>query len=67
MTDETGVFHAFMPLTTTGQWWVSYVAISCESNIMSSDCSSWIGEPHPKGTYIQLPGQAGSTLEFVWE
>ena len=67
MTDETGIFHAFMPLNASGTWWVGYTAISCESNRMSEDCSTWVGEPAPKGMYIELPQANGTTMDFVWQ
>ena len=67
MTDASGVFYAFMPASTKGTWWVSYTAISCESNIMSPDCSTWNGTSNPKGVYIDLPQADGSILEFAWK
>ena len=66
ITDESGVFHAFMPRDSSGTWWVSYTAISCESNIMDADCN-WVGKPSPEGVYINLPQGATSILEFAWK
>jgi hypothetical protein len=66
MTDESGIFHAFMPPDTSGTWWVSYTAISCESNIMDASCN-WAGSPFPEGVYVELPQGANSTLEFGWK
>lgn len=65
MTDETGVFFAFMPQQSSGTWWMSYVAIACTSNIMDASCN-FSGEPDPKGVNIQLPRDAGPIWEFKW-
>jgi hypothetical protein len=67
MTDADGVFYAFLPPDAQGSWWVSYTAISCESNMMDATCSNWSGEPDPKGMYVQLPGGAHSALQFTWK
>jgi hypothetical protein len=66
-TDADGIFYAFLPPDAQGSWWVSYTAISCESNVMDATCSNWTGEPDPKGMYVQLPGGAHSPLKFVWK
>jgi hypothetical protein len=66
MTDESGIFHAFMPRDSSGTWWVSYTAISCKSNIMDADCN-WVGKPLPEGVYLELPQGASSMLEFAWK
>jgi hypothetical protein len=66
-TDADGVFYAFLPSDSTGSWWASYVAISCESNMMDSTCTNWTGEPDPKGTYVQLPGGSYSPMQFTWK
>jgi hypothetical protein len=67
MTDADGIFHAFLPADSKGSWWVEYVAISCDSNVMDATCTNWTGEPDPKGTYVQLPGGSYSPLKFVWK
>jgi hypothetical protein len=67
MTDADGVFYAFLPLESRGSWWISYTAISCESNKMDATCSNWTGEPEPKGVYVQLPGGSYSPFQFVWK
>jgi hypothetical protein len=68
MTDINGFFYAFMPLTASGEWYVSYVAIACTSNLMDADCN-WISgvatQPEPAGTFVTLP--ITSTLEFIWK
>ncbi len=62
-TDENGVFLAFMPLNTSGQWMVSYVAISCDSNVMDANCVS-NGTVFPTSREINLPSE--EVLTFTW-
>lgn len=62
-TDENGVFLAFMPLNTSGVWTVSYVAISCESNVMDANCTS-NGTIFPPSREINLP--TDEVLSFTW-
>jgi hypothetical protein len=66
MTDADGTFYAFLPADSRGSWWVEYVGISCESNVMDATCSNWTGEANPKGMYVQLPGGAHSPVKFDW-
>jgi hypothetical protein len=68
MTDAIGDFYAFMPLTASGEWYVSYVAIACTSNLMDANCnwkSGVVTQPDPVGISITLP--LASTLEFPWK
>jgi len=68
MTDANGDFYAFMPLTASGEWYVSYVAIACTSNLMDVNCNYKSGvatQPDPIGISITLP--LTSTLEFPWK
>lgn len=68
MTDANGDFYAFMPLTASGEWYVSYVAIACTSNRMDANCNWKSGialQPEPAVTFITLPQAA--TLEFTWK
>jgi uncharacterized protein YgiM (DUF1202 family) len=37
--DENGIFLVFMPPDVSGEWAVSYTAISCTSNTMDDDCN----------------------------
>ena len=67
MTDAEGMFYAFLPEDSSGSWWASYVAISCESSVMDATCSNWTGEPDPKGMYVQLPGGSYSPMQFTWK
>jgi len=66
--DSNGDFYLFMPLTATGTWYVAYVAIGCESNLMDANCNYKPGiayQPDPPGLSITLP-YAG-ILNFVWK
>ena len=66
-TDANGIFYAFMPLTASGTWSVSYTAIACISNIMDKDCkclSGTCGKPAPEITGISLPSD--ELLSFMW-
>ena len=68
MTDANGDFYAFMPLTASGEWVVSYVAIACTSNLMDANCNWKSGvatQPDPVGISITLP--LTSTLKFIWK
>ena len=68
MTDANGDFYAFMPLTASGEWVVSYVAIACTSNLMDANCnwkSGVVTQPDPVGISITLP--LTSTLVFPWK
>jgi hypothetical protein len=66
MTDAEGTFYAFLPADSKGSWWVEYVGISCESNVMDATCTNWTGTSEPKGMYVQLPGGAYSPVKFEW-
>lgn len=68
MTDANGDFYAFMPLAASGEWYISYVAIACTSNLMDANCNWKSGtalQPEPAGTFITLP--QAKTLEFIWK
>jgi hypothetical protein len=65
LTDETGMFYAFMPQTASGRWWVAYTAIACTSNIMDANCN-WVGLPSPEGVFIEIPQSSETVLEFGW-
>jgi hypothetical protein len=67
VTDETGVFYAFMPKDAAGQWTVAYTAVSCTSNTMDENCNcrnAVCGSAHPSETTITLPQAV--TLDFTW-
>ena len=68
ITDETGMFYAFMPVNTTGTWAVSFTAITCTSNVMDKDCkclNGVCGGPTPASISVTLPLE--QSLEFLWK
>lgn len=68
MTDENGVFYAYLPSSLTGKWYVSYTAIACTSNLMDADCNcinDACGSISPELTSVTLPQT--EPLEFLWE
>lgn len=67
VTDVTGQFYAFLPLTAGGQWIVSYVSVSCTSNTMDANCNcvgGLCGKADPDSQVITLP--FGGILQFTW-
>lgn len=67
-TDETGVFHAYLPVTAAGTWTVSFTAVNCTSNKMGGNCecpNGNCGKPDPEITTITLP--ATDMVEFIWK
>jgi hypothetical protein len=60
VTGADGNFYAFFPKSSSGQWTVTYVAISGTSNMVNSS-----GKPQPETQKITLTG--GQKLEFVWQ
>ena len=68
VTDSTGTFYAFMPLSAHGTWTVSYTAVACTSNTMDANCNCLngaCGKPDPELTTVILP--FSGTLTFVWK
>jgi SH3-like domain-containing protein len=68
MTDVTGEFIAFMPLSASGTWDVTYVAIACTSNTMDADCNckdGYCGTVYPQTQTTTLP--QGQELLFAWK
>lgn len=66
-TDSTGQFYAYLPLSATGSWLVSYVSVACTSNTMdaNSNCASGrCGKADPDNQAIILP--YNGTLQFTW-
>jgi uncharacterized protein YraI len=69
MTDDSGAFYGFMPADARGTWFVSYTAVSCESNTMDASCNCQAGvcgSPDPKGVNVDFPRAADDPLTFVW-
>jgi hypothetical protein len=67
-TDELGIFYAFMPLTASGTWTVSFTAVHCTSNTMDANCQCLggiCGKPDPEVTSISLPTE--ESLKFTWK
>lgn len=64
ITDENGVFLAYMPLNSSGTWVVSYVAISCDSNVMDANCNA-NGTVEPVLQQISLPSD--QVIAFTWK
>jgi hypothetical protein len=67
MTDANGFFYAFLPLTASGTWTVSFTAIACTSRLMGPTCECVIagcGKSDPEITTVTLP--TDQLLEFTW-
>jgi hypothetical protein len=67
-TDSTGHFYAYLPATLSGQWYVTYVSVSCNSNTMDAGCNcigGACGKVEPEGITIALP--YSGALEFLWK
>jgi uncharacterized protein YraI len=67
-TDATGNFFAYLPLSASGQWMVSYVSVACTSNTMNANCNcinKVCGRANPDSVIITLP--ASGVLQFVWK
>jgi hypothetical protein len=66
-TDSTGQFYAYLPLSATGSWLVSYVSVACTSNAMDANCKcagGRCGKADPDNQAITLP--YSGTLQFMW-
>lgn len=68
MTDEEGIFYAFLPEGYEGEWKVIYTAVACTSNTMDSECNcvgGLCGTSDPLEQTITLPQTA--PLTFTWK
>lgn len=66
-TDSTGQFYAYMPISASGSWQVSYVSVACTSNTMDANCNcagGRCGKADPDNQAITLP--YNGTLQFTW-
>jgi hypothetical protein len=65
--DGDGQFYAYLPLSASGQWLVSQVAVACTINTMDANCNciGRCGEADPQSVSITLPYE--ELLEFVWK
>jgi hypothetical protein len=66
-TDVSGTFYAYLPLTASGVWTVSYVSLDCKSNAMDANCNclSNVCSPDPVSIPVSLPVNA--PLNFTWK
>ncbi len=67
MTDSSGNFFAFMPLSASGAWTISYTAVACTSNTMDANCNcrnNSCGRPYPDSLTVTLPHD--DVLIFAW-
>lgn len=70
MTDSTGTFYAYLPAEARGQWYLSYTAIACSSNVMDAKCAPKNGvggRPYPESQYISLPLTGAGSFQFTWK
>ena len=68
MTDETGTFYVFLPITAYGNWSVEFVSVSCKSNTMDTNCqclNNVCGKPDPQVIEVSLP--LPGPLSFTWK
>jgi uncharacterized protein YgiM (DUF1202 family) len=68
MTDVNGEFFAYMPINSSGDWTVSYVAYACTSNVVNADCNFLPGQnksPSPLVMNITLP--LNDPLQFTFQ
>jgi hypothetical protein len=66
-TDGSGRFYAYLPLSISGQWQVSFVSVACTSNTMDANCNCLngvCGRADPDSRLITLPYTG--TLQFTW-
>ena len=67
-TDGSGQFYAYLPLSASGQWQVSFVSVACTSNTMDANCSCLngaCGKADPDSQLITLP--YNGILQFTWK
>jgi hypothetical protein len=67
--DENGIFLVFMPPDISGNWAVSYVAISCTSNTWDADCNCLdgiCGTVSPSAQTITLPQIEPALFNWVY-
>ena len=64
-TDENGIFYAYLPQSSTGNWEVSITAIGCESSIVNDRCNLQGYFTYNSYAMISLPQT--SPLLFMYE
>ena len=68
LTDDSGIFYAFLPASSAGKWYVSFTAISCTSVVMDKDCNCLNGKcgtVEPPLINVTLPQV--EPFEFLWQ
>jgi hypothetical protein len=68
VTDSTGMFYAYLPQSYSGVWTVSFLSVSCTSNIIDADCNclnSICGTSYPLSVSITLP--VSEPITFIWK
>jgi SH3-like domain-containing protein len=70
VSDSQGSLYFFLPADTSGDWVISYTAISCDSNAYTdSSCSAYkpgySGSVQPDSRPVSLPDE--TTLTFLWQ
>ena len=68
ITDASGTFYAYLPLSASGLWTVTQVAVSCTSNTMDANCNCLngiCGTSYPESASVSLP--ATEPLPFTWK
>lgn len=68
MTDASGTFYVFLPLSMSGNWTVEFVSVACTSNTMDANCqclNGVCGRPDPQSVTISLP--LPGPLNFTWK
>ncbi len=70
LSDGSGEFYSYMPLTATGTWTVGYSGIACDSNVWTdTTCTDYIngyvGTVDPASQTVALPFTG--ELEFTWQ
>jgi SH3-like domain-containing protein len=66
--DVAGQFYAYLPMSASGQWFVTFVSVSCTSNTMDAKCNcigGVCGRSDPDRVAIMLPIE--SPLQFIWK
>ena len=68
VTDDTGMFYAYLPQSVSGVWTVSHSSVSCTSNTMDSNCNCLngiCGTSYPLSATVNLP--VSNPLSFTWK
>ena len=66
--DRTGQFYVYLPPSASGQWFVTFVSVSCTSNTINANCNcigGVCGRSDPNSMAIMLPLKG--PLQFVWK